>query len=56
MKPDEKTVRMEVTWTPKDQEAGKEDIKQSIEFDPEDEIEAERENGQSCATKQGYLN
>ena len=38
MKPDEKTVRVEVTWTPNDQEAGKEDIKQSIEFDPEEEI------------------
>ena len=36
--PDKRTVLVEVTWTPADQESGKEDITQSIEFNPHEAI------------------
>ena len=36
--PDKRTVLVEVTWTPTDRESGKEDITQSIEFNPHEAI------------------
>ena len=44
---------VEVTWTPKDQQAGKDDIKQRIEFDPEDEIAGEKRKWTVVCNKTG---